>query len=103
MAASTAERAEELRESLAEVRSRVQSAAVPGASPTLVAVSKLKPASDVLACFEDGQLDFGENYVQELVDKANEACRFLLLSLSFSFDIFIFAIIERGVVDSLSL
>ncbi len=36
---------------------------------TLVAVSKLKPASDIEALNKLGQLDFGENYVQELVDK----------------------------------
>jgi pyridoxal phosphate enzyme (YggS family) len=36
---------------------------------TLVAVSKLKPASDIEALYKLGQLDFGENYVQELVDK----------------------------------
>jgi pyridoxal phosphate enzyme (YggS family) len=39
------------------------------ASVTLVAVSKLKPASDIEALYELGQLDFGENYVQELVEK----------------------------------
>lgn len=38
--------------------------------PTLVAVSKYKPASDILACYEHGQRDFGENYVQELIDKS---------------------------------
>ncbi len=37
---------------------------------TLVAVSKTKPASDILELYELGQRDFGENYVQELVDKA---------------------------------
>lgn len=36
---------------------------------TLVAVSKLKPASDIEALYKLGQLDFGENYVQELVEK----------------------------------
>src|ERR1700743_878321 len=36
---------------------------------TLVAVSKLKPAEDIQALYELGQRDFGENYVQELVDK----------------------------------
>lgn len=38
-------------------------------SVTLVAVSKLKPASDIEALYKLGQLDFGENYVQELVEK----------------------------------
>ncbi len=36
---------------------------------TLVAVSKTKPAADVQALYDLGQRDFGENYVQELVDK----------------------------------
>jgi len=58
----------------AEIRQRVQEAAGTsagrGRQPTLVAVSKYKPAADVFACFELGQRDFGENYVQELVDKA---------------------------------
>lgn len=70
---ATAERALELKESLAEVRHRVETATpsrATGSISTLVAVSKYKPASDVLACYDEGQRDFGENYVQELVDKA---------------------------------
>ncbi len=39
---------------------------------TLVAVSKLKPVSDILALYELGHRDFGENYVQELVDKQSK-------------------------------
>lgn len=39
---------------------------------TLVAVSKTKPASDILELYELGQRDFGENYVQELVEKAEQ-------------------------------
>lgn len=35
----------------------------------LVAVSKTKPASDIHDLYELGQRDFGENYVQELVEK----------------------------------
>ncbi len=35
----------------------------------LVAVSKLKSASDIQALYDLGQKDFGENYVQELVEK----------------------------------
>ena len=38
----------------------------------LIAVSKTKPASDIEALYQLGQKDFGENYVQELVDKATE-------------------------------
>jgi pyridoxal phosphate enzyme (YggS family) len=36
---------------------------------TLVAVSKTKPIEDILSLYELGQRDFGENYVQELIDK----------------------------------
>lgn len=36
---------------------------------TLVAVSKTKPASDILELYDLGQRDFGENYVQELAEK----------------------------------
>ncbi len=36
---------------------------------TLVAVSKTKPAEDIQALYNLGQRDFGENYVQELVEK----------------------------------
>jgi PLP dependent protein len=39
---------------------------------TLVAVSKLKPASDIDRMYALGQRDFGENYVQELVEKQTQ-------------------------------
>jgi PLP dependent protein len=35
----------------------------------LVAVSKTKPVADIQALYNSGQRDFGENYVQELVEK----------------------------------
>src|SRR5689334_21521916 len=35
----------------------------------LVAVSKTKPADDIFELYQLGQRDFGENYVQELVEK----------------------------------
>jgi pyridoxal phosphate enzyme (YggS family) len=38
-------------------------------STTLVAVSKTKPVADIQALYDLGHRDFGENYVQELVDK----------------------------------
>ncbi|KAF5349752.1 hypothetical protein D9758_010191 [Tetrapyrgos nigripes] len=72
---ASTERTEELRENLREIRQRVKDANASSSSGTpkkLVAVSKYKPSSDIMVCFEDGQLDFGENYVQELVDKAKE-------------------------------
>ena len=36
----------------------------------LVAVSKTKPSSDILALYNEGHRHFGENYFQELVEKA---------------------------------
>jgi pyridoxal phosphate enzyme (YggS family) len=61
---------------LAEVRARIAAACArtgrPADSVTLVAVSKLKPAASVRAAYAAGQRDFGENYAQELRDKAAE-------------------------------
>ena len=39
---------------------------------TLVAVSKTKPISDIKKAYNSGQLIFGENKVQELVEKHNK-------------------------------
>jgi len=39
---------------------------------TLVAVSKTKPNEAVMEAYQVGQKDFGENYVQELVDKQEQ-------------------------------
>ena len=39
---------------------------------TLVAVSKTKPNADILEAYEAGQRVFGENYVQELVEKQDQ-------------------------------
>ena len=40
-----------------------------GSNVQLVAVSKTKTVADILALYAAGQRDFGENYVQELMDK----------------------------------
>ncbi|XP_030370834.1 pyridoxal phosphate homeostasis protein isoform X2 [Scaptodrosophila lebanonensis] len=40
------------------------------AKPILVAVSKTKPAEAVIEAYNAGQRHFGENYVQELVEKS---------------------------------
>jgi uncharacterized pyridoxal phosphate-containing UPF0001 family protein len=40
---------------------------------TLVAVSKTKPFSDILEARNAGAKEFGENYVQEMMDKIKEA------------------------------
>lgn len=72
---ATDARKEELAEALKEVRHNVESACANRTTtvppPCLVAVSKYKPASDILACLELGHLDFGENYVNELTEKAS--------------------------------
>src|SRR5436190_4501439 len=39
---------------------------------TLVAVSKTKPIEMIMEAYEAGQRDFGENYVQELVEKEKQ-------------------------------
>lgn len=39
---------------------------------TLIAVSKTKPNEMIMEAYEAGQKDFGENYVQELVDKQEQ-------------------------------
>lgn len=63
-------------ENLATVQARIQRACdVSGRNPAdvrLVAVSKTRPAGDVAAAATAGQTLFGENYVQELVDKAGQ-------------------------------
>lgn len=67
-----AEAAAAVQKNLLEIRSRV--AAVPrpagGCEPTLIAVSKTKPASLLSVAYSAGQRDFGENYVHEVVEKA---------------------------------
>ena len=67
----SADRRKELHESLRNIRSRVKTCSLPNKLPTLVAVSKYKPPSDILGCYQEGHLDFGENYVQELERKAS--------------------------------
>ncbi|PVF95564.1 hypothetical protein CPB86DRAFT_776197 [Serendipita vermifera] len=70
------QRSAELAESLQEIKSKITAASqkriVAQGLPTLVAVSKLKPASDILGCYQAGHRDFGENYVNELVEKASQ-------------------------------
>jgi PLP dependent protein len=67
-------RSAELLENLTHIRSLIaRAAAVRRTEPLLVAVSKYKPAADVQVCYEHGQTHFGENYVQELVEKSRQA------------------------------
>jgi pyridoxal phosphate enzyme (YggS family) len=62
-----------IRENLEQVRERLEKAAQKaGRAPeeiTLVAVTKTKPLEMIQEAVEAGQLDFGENYAQELRDK----------------------------------
>src|SRR5262245_4832842 len=61
-------------ERLAEVRGRIAAAAAragrPAESITLLAVSKTKSEALIRQAYAAGQRDFGENYVQELCEKA---------------------------------
>ena len=65
-----------LTENLSLVKERIRAAAKEsGRDPSevlLLAVSKTKPAEDILALYEAGQRDFGENYVQELRRKREQ-------------------------------
>lgn len=60
-------------ENIHQVQARIRSACErAGRSPeevTLIAVSKLKPFSDIAEARAEGVADFGENYVQELMRK----------------------------------
>lgn len=56
---------------LQDVRQRIQLAAADHTTVRLVAVSKTKPNELLMECYHNGQRIFGENYVQELVEKAS--------------------------------
>ncbi|SGZ52025.1 CIC11C00000000474 [Sungouiella intermedia] len=68
---ATPERLSELIENYEQVLNQVKSHQK-SAPVTLVAVSKLKPSSDIMALYNHGVRHFGENYVQELIGKAKE-------------------------------
>ena len=68
-----------VKENLAGILSRVSAAYGGGEKtvravslPRLVAVSKTKPKEMLIEAYEAGQRDFGENYVQELVEKSQD-------------------------------
>ena len=65
-----------IRERLEQVHQRLAEAARRAGRPpeeiTLVAVSKVKSASDILAAYAAGQRHFGESYVQEFEAKSRE-------------------------------
>ena len=53
-----------------KLRAAEERAGRPAGSARLIAVSKIKPVEDMLAAYEAGIRDFGENYVQEVQEKA---------------------------------
>ena len=60
-------------ECLHKVLEDVKKAATPGQPlPRVVAVSKMKTVADILGAYHAGQRHFGENYVNELKEKAND-------------------------------
>ncbi|KAI8914416.1 hypothetical protein EDD86DRAFT_231692 [Gorgonomyces haynaldii] len=58
-------------DNLNNIRTRIQQA-TKGKTVRLVAVSKTKPKEDIVEAYNLGQRHFGENYVQELIEKAQE-------------------------------
>ncbi|HYQ43394.1 MAG TPA: YggS family pyridoxal phosphate-dependent enzyme [Polyangiaceae bacterium] len=64
--------AEGLNRVRAQLAAALASAGRAADSARLVAVSKFQPASAIRAAYAEGQRDFGENYVQELEQKAAE-------------------------------
>lgn len=62
-----------IKENLENVRSKIKESIVKSGrnaeDVVLIAVSKTKPVSDVVEAYNAGVRDFGENKVQELVDK----------------------------------
>ncbi|NOZ86890.1 MAG: YggS family pyridoxal phosphate-dependent enzyme [Deltaproteobacteria bacterium] len=68
------DRARQIAENIESVNNRIAGAARrSGRNPkdiTLIAVSKTKPIQDIELAIKAGQVDFGENYVQELVAKS---------------------------------
>lgn len=66
----TTERFDELKFNVTSINEKVNAASE--GKTRLVCVSKLKPASDIQALYDMGYRHFGENYVQELIEKAKE-------------------------------
>ncbi len=66
---------------LQNVRKRIQKATIAAEreenSVHLLAVSKKKPAEQVVALFHQGQIDFGENYLNEALEKQLEVKKLL--------------------------
>jgi pyridoxal phosphate enzyme (YggS family) len=65
-----------IKENLKKVQERIEAACQRSgrktSDVTLIAVSKTKPEEDIMALYETGQRDFGENYIQELRKKHDD-------------------------------
>ena len=61
--------AQNLQRVLVQIAAATASSKSHSSTPRLVAVSKFMPASDLRACYAAGQRAFGENYVQEAIEK----------------------------------
>lgn len=73
---ATSERAKELTDAYDRVGQKVKELSTKCEHPVnIVAVSKFKPSSDIMALYEHGVRHFGENYFQELMAKAAELPR----------------------------
>lgn len=70
--ASSSEVAVNLEGVLQNIKTACEESGRDSGNVRLVAVSKTKPSSLLLEAYEAGQRHFGENYVQELVGKAEE-------------------------------
>lgn len=68
-----------LEENLAKVKENIKAACEragrDAGEVTLVAVSKMKPLEDIETLLKVGQLEYGENYVQELCEKEEHVSR----------------------------
>jgi hypothetical protein len=65
----TQDRQSELKGNMESILSEIESVSS-SSKARLVPISKLKPASDIQALYDAGYRTFGENYIQELADKA---------------------------------
>jgi hypothetical protein len=67
---------EDLQQNLYDIKSRIHnceiSLGIPEGSTRLVAVSKTKPVSYIQAMYDVGHRHFGENYLQELIEKSKQ-------------------------------
>lgn len=70
---------------LAQIESATKAVGRPVADVKLIAVSKVQPYESIRTLYEAGHRDFGENYVQELVEKAERAKADGLLEIRWHF------------------